>query len=116
MLMNDNQYPPTIAPRMWGQRASWPPKDNSRNPLWAYIGRLGLGSIRSMCSALMAIGEIASNGTENPVFFPWPRLRCQHTTAIRSALAKRYKPATANKMLAALRGILKECQKLGWMS
>src|SRR5260370_41543843 len=58
---------------------------------------------------------MAYNGAETLASFPWPELRYQHTTAMRSALAARYKPATANKMLAALRGVLKECQKLGWM-
>jgi integrase/recombinase XerD len=62
------------------------------------------------------MAKMTSNGAESLASFRWPELRYQHTAAIRSALAKRYKPTTANKMLAALRGILKECQKLGWMS
>jgi hypothetical protein len=69
-----------------------------------------------MASALNSIAKMASDGTGNLLSFPWPELRYQHTAAIRSALAARYKPATANKMLAALRGVLRECQKLGWMS
>jgi len=45
---------------------------------------------------------------------PWHLLRYQHAQALRTALAERYAPATANKMLAALRGVLREAWRLGW--
>jgi site-specific recombinase XerD len=69
-----------------------------------------------MVGALNSITYIASEGADSLWSFRWPQLRYQHVAQIRSALAARYKPATANKMIAALRGVLKECWKLGYMS
>jgi len=105
-----------IGPRSHAALALSRPISNDRQPVWVYLARLAPGSVRTMASALNLIAKMGPDGADNLVSFCWMGLRYQHTAAIRSALAARYKPATANKMLAALRGVLKECQKLGWMS
>lgn len=87
-----------------------------QHPVAVYLASLAPGSRRTMRNALMIIAELASDGTHTEITFPWAALRYQHTAAIRAALRERYAPATANKMLVALRRVLKEAQRLGQLS
>lgn len=84
-----------------------------QNPAAVYLGRLAPKSRRTMGDALERIAQIASSQSAGMLEFPWSRLRYQHTAAIRVQLAEQYAPATANRMLSALRGVLKEAWRLG---
>ncbi|ABA24691.1 Phage integrase [Trichormus variabilis ATCC 29413] len=88
----------------------------SLNPAAVYLASLGKGSRRTMKQALDAIALLATNQTCDAMNCPWGLLRYQHTMAIRAELMEKYAPATANKMLAALRRVLKEAQRLGQMT
>lgn len=46
----------------------------------------------------------------------WQALRFQQTAALRAKLAAKYAPATANKMLSAVRGVLTAARRLGLIS
>src|SRR5436190_4445213 len=87
-----------------------------RHPAHVYIARLSVGSRRTMTEALNVIARILTNGSASAEALPWPALRYQHTATIRAALTEKYRPAMANKALAALRGVLKECWRLGYMT
>ena len=87
-----------------------------RHPAAVYIARLAPGSRRTMRHALDTVARIISRGSDDAATLSWAALRYQHTTAIRTALLERYAPATANKTLAALRGVLRESWRLGLMS
>jgi len=80
-----------------------------------YLARLAPGSRRSMREALDTIANLLTNGRHDAITLNWTALRYQHTQAVRAALAERNSAATANKMLAALRGVLRECWRLGGM-
>jgi integrase len=54
-----------------------------------------------------------SGGAVGADTFPWGQLRYAHTQALRAELSRRFAPATANKHLAALRGVLREAWRLG---
>jgi site-specific recombinase XerD len=88
------------------------PRD--RHPVAVYLARLAPGSRRTMREAVGTMAEILAPGIPLERF-PWPALRYPHTTAVRTVLAERYAPATANKMLSALRGTLTEAWRLGQM-
>jgi integrase/recombinase XerC len=61
-------------------------------------------------------GEAASSVKPNAFTLHWHELRYQHTAAIRAVLQEKYKPATANTALSALRQVLKAAWRLGQMS
>ena len=100
-----------------------PPRDV--HPVEVYIASLSSGSKRTMRAALEKIARIVSAERATAHNLPWHELRYQHTTALRAILTDRtygkegdkpYAPATANKMLSALRGVLKECWRLGYIT
>ena len=80
-----------------------------------YLARLAPGSRRTQQVALDRMAALLSRGESTAVSLPWHRLDVHQTQHIRSALALRYAPTTANRMLAALRGVLKEAWQLGLM-
>lgn len=85
----------------------------SSNPAAVYLAGLANGSRRTMQAALDALA--GTLGDFDALSCPWSQLRFQHTAALRSQLAERYAAATANKMLSALRGVLKAAWRLGQM-
>ena len=87
----------------------------SANPVAVYLASLGSGSRRAMKQALRVITEMLTGTNADPASLPWWNVGYQHTQAIRSRLMERYSPASTNKMLAALRGVLRESWRLGFM-
>jgi len=83
-----------------------------QNPAAVYLAGLSEGSRRTMRQALDKIADLLASGAD-ALTLPWHQVRYQHTAAIRSKLANEYAPTTANKMLSALRGVLKAAWLLG---
>ena len=59
---------------------------------------------------------LTGDPSTDPFSLPWQRLTYGHTAALRARLIERLAPATVNKHLAALRGVLAEARRLGLMS
>jgi len=89
---------------------------DDKHPALLYLAGLGPGSRRTMTEALEKIARYASDGRCNMRSLPWSALRYEHTKALRERLASELAPATSNKHLAALRGVLKQVWRLGLIS
>lgn len=82
------------------------------HPVTAYLNGLAPSSRRPQLAALEAIAR-RSTRVFSAETRPRQRLRRPHVLKIRSLLEENYLPATANRMLSALRGVLKECWRSG---
>jgi integrase len=81
-----------------------------RHPAYVYLARLAPGSRRTMAQALTVVAAMFG---QTPESLPWASLRYQHTQAVRAKLAETRAPAGVNKILAAVRGVLREAWRLG---
>jgi integrase len=88
-----------------------PPADE--HPAAVYLARLAPGSRRTMRAALEVVAGMLTSGAADAQTLDWSAVRYQHAQAVRSLLAERYKPATVNKALSGLRGVLREAWRLG---
>jgi len=86
------------------------------HPAAVYLSALAPGSRPTMEQALNSIASLLTNGECDAMTLNWASLRYQHTAAIRTALMRRFAPATANKMLCALRRVLLEALRLDLIS
>jgi integrase len=66
-----------------------------------------------MQAALERVASLATGDQLGAMELPWYRLRPEHTRLIRERLAESYAAAGANLRLCALRGVLRECSRLG---
>ncbi len=88
----------------------------TQQPAAVYLASLGKTSQVTMRQALNYIAALLTNGSCDALTLDWSKLRYHHTAAVRSALLARLAPATAAKMLCALRRTLQEAWRLGLMS
>ena len=80
-------------------------------PAALYMAQLSKGSqgMRRCLDTIAAMLDPAHDAES----FPWQKLTYRETMAVRMELVARYKPATVNKMLSNLRGVLKQTWRLG---
>jgi len=85
------------------------------SPVQIYLSELSPGSRRTMTFALRTAAEFLG-GTEDVERFPWHKIRVEQMAVLRADLAGRLAPNTANKILAAVRGVLKASWRMGRLS
>jgi integrase/recombinase XerD len=86
--------------------------DPARHPALVYLARLAPGSRRTIEQSLHVVARALGGDDATLASFPWHLLRYQHTAALRAACWDRYAPATTNKLMAAVRGVLHEAWRL----
>jgi len=82
------------------------------NPAETYLQSLAAGSRRTMAQVLNLIANVVKPGaTANTL--NWSEVGYAQVSMVRAHLASRYAPNTANKCLAALRGVMRTTFRLG---
>jgi integrase len=79
-----------------------------------YLAELSPGSRRTMRVSLGVACRFF--GGREPGTFLWHRVRADQVSALRSDLGARLAPNTANKIMAAVKGVLRASWRLGLMS
>lgn len=85
-------------------------------PAAVYLSQLKQSSRRPQKQALDLVASLLTNGIADCLTLNWAAIRYQHTAAVRGLLLDSYAPATANRILSALRGVLEQAWLLGQMS
>ncbi len=86
-----------------------------QHPAAVFLAGLSTATSRqTMRQALDGMARLL--GAEDCLGVQWHLMRFQHVNAIKAALNEPYKPATVNKYLSALRGVLLAAKQLGLMS
>ncbi|NMG21278.1 tyrosine-type recombinase/integrase [Brasilonema bromeliae] len=88
------------------------PPPLTEHPTAVYLSGLAPGSRPAMRQALDTIAGVLTNGSCDAMTLDWTALRYKHTALVRTILMEKYAPATANKMLCAMRRVLKEALRL----
>jgi site-specific recombinase XerD len=88
-----------------------------RSPVVAYFTRLSRGGRDSMrWNLARAVRLLTHNRCQDPMAIAWHLLTYTHLLALRATLIERgCAPQTCARTLDGVRGVLKECWKLGWM-
>ncbi len=89
------------------------PLPPDQHPALVYLASLAPRSRRTMSGDLNSIASLLTSGRCNLMVLPWADLRYSHCAAVRSVLAEKYAHTSANRMLSALRGVLKAAWRLG---
>lgn len=84
-----------------------------RCPAAVYLAQLKQSSRRPQKQALDLAASLLTSGSADCLMLNWGAIRYQHTAAVRARLLDRYAPATVNRILSALRGVLEQAWLLG---
>lgn len=86
------------------------------HPVDLYMQRLKPGSHRTMMSSLRSVVSYLTRQKRADVYsFQWHRMSYRRAMKVYAHWSEHYAPSTARKVLAGLKGVLRECWRLGMM-
>ena len=85
------------------------------NPARVYLDSLAPGSYWAVRHSLETVAGLLGGVGTDPWTYPWWKVRYRDTAAVRAKLTQRFAPSTINRMLSALRCVLKNAWRLGLM-
>jgi site-specific recombinase XerD len=85
------------------------------HPVSMYLDGLAETSQPAIRSGLNKIAQLV-NPDADAYTIPWEEMDYEHTKKIRTEIVKRYKPRSANRMIASIRGVLRTAWRLGLIS
>jgi integrase len=86
------------------------------NPARLYLGSLKGAGRRTQKQALrLAVNFWTGNPQRRPEHFSWHRLTYEHLATLRSWLEHKYAPATANRVLSAVRQVVRHAWRCGFL-
>jgi hypothetical protein len=103
---------PSPARATYAKRTEYP---EGRHPVRSYLVGLGDDSERVTLAALDSAADNLSGGKVSALELAWHGLRHGHANPLRGRLQQLYAPATANRYLSAVKAVLRECWRLGWL-
>jgi len=84
-----------------------------RHPLVTYLARQAPTTRRKNQYRAEQLASWLSQGTANALTLRWEDLQYEELVMLRASLVERYSAGTANNFLKVVRGVLKECWRLG---
>lgn len=98
-----------------------PARRRDENPYFVYLARFSGESLRTMRGCLDRIASIVMGDAAitpgSGADIPWEQIRYPHVVLMRTEFTERWESLShVNKHLSALRGVLRECWRLGLMT
>ncbi len=91
-------------------------QDISRNPLALYLWTQAPFYRKQLLKHAIEFAEILAGRPVNPADFPWWEIQYNHMLLIRTTLQQRFAFNTVNSRLSGVKGILRQCWRLGLMT
>ncbi|TAM56796.1 MAG: hypothetical protein EPN53_01040 [Acidobacteria bacterium] len=89
------------------------PATSTQNPATSYLARQAVSTRMTQRSALAKVAAILLDRLADPEVFEWHRLVYEDVVRLRGELVARFAPATTNRILAGVRGCLREAWASG---